>query len=122
MTTPEEAFAVLGPQLAGLDRERCLLASLDCRHRLIAVDLVSVGTVSHTFIAPREMLRDALLRGASAFFLAHNHPSGDAEPSPDDRQVTRRILQAATTMGIDLLDHLVVGDPAWVSLARQGVI
>jgi DNA repair protein RadC len=73
-------------------------------------------------MAPREVFRDALLRGASALFLAHNHPSGDASPSADDRAVTRRLAQAGALLGIDLLDHLVVGDPDWTSLARLGVI
>jgi DNA repair protein RadC len=83
---------------------------------------VSVGTIDHTFMAPREIYRDALAAGASALFLAHNHPSGDPTPSSDDRQVTRRLAQAGATLGVELIDHLVVGDPDWVSLARMGVL
>lgn len=120
--SPEAAAALVRPRLAGLDRERCLLVSLDTKHRLLAVDTVSVGTADHTFMAPREIFRDALLAGASALFVAHNHPSGDATPSADDRQVTRRLAQAGSTLGIELLDHLVIGDPDWVSLARLGVL
>lgn len=120
--TPEDAFAVVGPLLVDRDRERCVLVSLDSRHRVIGVDMVSVGSVDHTFMAPREIFRDALLRGASAVVVAHNHPSGDPTPSADDRQVTRRLAQAGAAVGVDLLDHLVVGDPDWVSLAREGVL
>jgi len=122
VTSPEAAAALVVPLLAGLDREHCLLVTLDTRHRLLGVTTVSVGTADHTFMAPREVYRDALLAGASAVFLAHNHPSGDPDPSPDDRQVTRRLAQAGTTLGVELLDHLVVGDPEWVSLARLGVL
>ncbi|HWB73249.1 MAG TPA: JAB domain-containing protein [Egibacteraceae bacterium] len=119
---PEDAAAVVVPLLAGLDREHCVLVTLDVKHRLIAVTTVSVGTADHTFMAPREVYRDALLAGASAIFIAHNHPSGDPTPSADDRQVTRRLAQAGATLGVELLDHLVVGDPDWVSLARLGVL
>lgn len=122
ISTPEAAAALVQPMLVGLDREHCLLMSLDTRHRLIAVTTVSVGTSDHTFMGPREICRDALLLGASAMFLAHNHPSADPDPSPDDRLVTRRLAKAGSTLGIELLDHLIVGDPDWVSLAREGVL
>jgi DNA repair protein RadC len=122
VTCPEDAAEIVMPRLQGLDREHCVMVTLDVKHRLLDVSTVSVGTVDHTFMAPREIFRDALLTGASAIFLAHNHPSGDPTPSADDRQVTRRLAQAGSTLGVDLLDHLVVGDPDWTSLARLGVL
>lgn len=122
ITCPEDAAALVVPLLAGRDREHCVMVTLDVKHRLLGVATVSVGTVDHTFMAPREIYRDALLAGASAIFLAHNHPSGDATPSADDRQLTRRLAQAGSTLGVELLDHLVLGDPEWTSLARQGVL
>lgn len=122
LATPEDAAAVLAPLLRGHDRELCVLAALDTKHRLLSVDTVSVGTADHTFMAPREIYRDALLAGASAIVVAHNHPSAEATPSADDRQITRRLAQAGATLGVELLDHLVVGDPDWTSLARLGVV
>lgn len=122
LATPEDAAAVLAPLLRGHDREVCVLAALDTKHRLLSVDTVSVGTADHTFMAPREIYRDALLAGASALVVAHNHPSADATPSADDRQITRRLAQAGATLGVELLDHLVIGDPDWTSLARLGVV
>lgn len=122
VNSPEDAAALVVPRLEGRDREHCLLVTLDVRHRLLGVSTVSVGSVNHTFMGPREIFRDALAAGASAVFLAHNHPSGDPAPSPDDRQITRRLAQAGAMLGVDLLDHLVVGDPDWVSLARLGVL
>lgn len=119
---PEDAVALVTPLLAGRDREHCVLVTLDNRHRLLGVRTVSVGTVDHTFMAPREVFRDALSAGASAVFIAHNHPSGDPEPSPDDRLITRRLAAAGATLGIELLDHLVIGDPGWMSLAHLGVL
>jgi DNA repair protein RadC len=119
---PEDAVALVMPLLAGRDREHCLLVALDTKHRLLTVSTVSVGTTDHTFMAPREIFRDALLAGASALFVAHNHPSGDPSPSADDRQITRRLSQAGSLLGVELLDHVVIGDPGWKSLAREGVI
>lgn len=122
IASPEDAAALVVPMLAGLDREHCLLVALDTKHRLLATTTVSIGSGEHTFMGPREIYRDALLVGASAIFLAHNHPSADATPSADDRRITRRLAQAGATLGIELLDHLVVGDPEWTSLARLGVL
>ena len=119
---PEDALALVEPLVRTADREHCLLVALDVRHRVLEVSTVSVGSVDHTFMGPREIYRDALLAGASAIFLAHNHPSGDATPSADDRRVTRRLAQAGAAIGVDLLDHLIIGRPEWTSLARIGVL
>lgn len=121
ITTPDDAVDIVGPLLAGHDRERGVLVAVDTRHRVIATTLISIGTAAHTFLAPREVFRDALRLGASAIVVAHNHPSGDATPSDDDRHITRRLASAGVTLGIELLDHLVIGDPDWTSLARLGV-
>jgi DNA repair protein RadC len=122
VTSPEAAAALLVPPLHGRDRERCVAALLDTKHRLLDVATVSVGSIDHTFMAPREVFRDALLANASALVLAHNHPSGDPEPSRDDELVTRRLVRAGELVGVEVLDHLVVGGRRWVSLARRGVL
>lgn len=119
---PEAAADIVVPLLEGLDREHCLTVSMDTKHRLLAVTTVSIGSIDHTFMSPREVYRDALLHNAAALFLAHNHPSGDPEPSGDDERVTRRLARAGEILGVDLLDHLVVGHGDWVSLARRGAL
>lgn len=122
ITSPESAATVLVPLLAGRDREQCVAALLDTKHRLLGTTVVSIGSIDHTFMAPREVYRDALVANASAIVLAHNHPSGDPDPSADDQAVTRRLAAAGELVGIDLLDHLVVAGERWVSLARRGVV
>jgi len=122
LTSPEAAAAVLAPEFAGADRERCVAALLDTKHRLLAVVTVSIGSLDHTFMAPREVFRDALLANAAAMVLAHNHPSGDPEPSRDDELLTRRLVRAGELIGVEVLDHLVVAAQGWVSLARRGVV
>jgi DNA repair protein RadC len=120
VTSPEAAAELVLPGLAGSDRERCVVLLLDTKHRLLRRRTVSVGSVDHTFIAPRELFRDALLANATAVVAAHNHPSGDPEPSRDDELVTRRLVAAGEVIGVELLDHLVIGGDRWVSLARRG--
>lgn len=122
INSPEAAAELLVSLLGGLDREHCALLALDAKHRLIAISTVSIGSVEHTFMAPREVFRDAIVHGASAVIIGHNHPSADARPSAEDRAVSRRLAQAGTTLGIPLLDHLVIGHPEWTSLAREGVL
>lgn len=122
VTSPEAAAAVVVPLLEGADRERCVAALLDTRHRLLGTAVVSVGSIDHTFMAPREVYRDALVANATAVVLAHNHPSGDPEPSADDRAVTRRLAAAGDLVGVQLLDHLVVAGARWTSLARRGAL
>lgn len=122
ITSPEQAAEVLLPGFVDADRERCLVALTDTKHRLLEVVTVSVGSIDHTFMSPREVFRDALLANAAALVLAHNHPSGDPEPSRDDELVTRRLVRAGGLVGVEVLDHLVVGLPRWVSLARRGVV
>ncbi|MEX2329117.1 MAG: JAB domain-containing protein [Nitriliruptoraceae bacterium] len=121
ITSPDAAARVLVPAFDGADRERCVAALLDTKHRLRAMVTVSVGSIDHTFMAPREVLRDALLANAAAVVLAHNHPSGDPSPSRDDEAVTRRLMRAGELVGVEVLDHLVIGADRWVSLARRGV-
>jgi DNA repair protein RadC len=122
LVDPEAAAAVLVPRFRGADRERCVAALVDTKHRLIQVVTVSVGSLDHTFMSPREVFRDALLANAAAVVLAHNHPSGDPEPSRDDLQVTGRLVRAGRLVGIEVLDHLIVGRERWVSLARRGAV
>lgn len=121
-TNPDAAADIFTGMIGNKDREHCLAIMLDTKHRVIEVATVSIGNVDHTFMSPREILRDALLVNASAIILGHNHPSGDPDPSRDDEMVTRRIVQAGELMGIDVLDHVVVGGTRWVSLARRGMV
>jgi DNA repair protein RadC len=122
VTSPEAAAQLLVPSLVAADRERCVAALLDTKHRLLELVTVSVGSLDHTFMAPREVFRDALVANAAALVLAHNHPSGDPEPSRDDELVTRRLVRAGELVGVGVLDHLVVGGERWVSLARRGLV
>jgi DNA repair protein RadC len=122
ITSPEAAAELLMPMLARADREHCLTLNLDTKHRLIATTTVSIGSIDHTFMSPREVYRDALLHNAAAVILAHNHPSGMAEPSRADESLTQRLREALALVDIRLLDHFVVGDGPPVSMASRGML
>jgi DNA repair protein RadC len=106
--------------LAGRDRETVVALYLDGRHRVLQVHEVSIGTATASLIHPREVFGPALRVRACAVVVAHNHPSGDPEPSVEDRGVTERLLAAGELVGVPLLDHLVVGGESFVSLRGRG--
>lgn len=122
ITSPDAAAELLGPKLFARDREYCFGVFLDTKHRVLEVAMISMGSVDHTFMAPREVFRDALLVNASAVIVGHNHPSGDPDPSVDDEKLAKRLSRAGEIVGVDLLDSLVFGGDRWISLARRGVI
>jgi DNA repair protein RadC len=126
---PDQALRVRGPgdlagllrrELGGLDREHFLALYLDARHRVLAVRTVSVGTLNASLVHPREVFRPAVALQAAALIVAHNHPSGCARPSGDDLELTRRLARCGGLLGIELLDHLVVGDDELVSIRELG--
>ncbi len=117
---PTEAFAILSPVLQGLVDEELHALFLDHRRQLLAHRALTRGSDAFTVVDPRQVFRLAVGCRASAIILAHNHPSGDPTPSRQDEEVTRRVVRAGRTLGIPLLDHLVVAGPRYVSLAQAG--
>ena len=116
---PSEVVARMAPILRGLEQETFHALLLDARHRLLHRVLVSAGTLTTSLVHPREVFREAIRRSAAALVVVHNHPSGDPEPSQEDRAVTRRLIEVGELLGIPLLDHVVVGDDRWVSLRER---
>lgn len=114
--SPEDAYALLRPRLETRDREVFSALLLDHKHGLIDHIEVAVGTLTATLVHPREVYRAAVRRGAAAVLVAHNHPSGDPTPSPEDRELTTMLRDAGRLIGIRLVDHLVIGHGRWVSI------
>lgn len=107
-------------KLAPLEREAFIVLWLDNQHRLIADDMLFLGTINSISVHPREVVKAGLKHNAAAAVLAHNHPSGHSEPSGADRRITERLKQALDLVDIRLLDHLVVGGMDIVSFAERG--
>lgn len=117
---PEDLHPLLREEFRGLDRERFVGLYLDTRHRLTAVETVSVGSLNASLVHPREVFKPAVALSAAAVIVAHNHPSGDAGPSGDDLELTARLDRCGDLLGIALLDHLVVGETDIVSIREYG--
>lgn len=106
----DEAAAIIREFIGRADRELFVVLLLSTKHYVNAIHCVSVGTLDASIVHPREVFKPAILANASAVLLGHNHPSGDTMPSPEDIAVTRRIMDAGNILGIDVLDHIVIGD------------
>jgi DNA repair protein RadC len=119
---PADVHLLLGPRLRDLRQEEFHALFLDSRHRVLREALVTRGTLDASLVSPREVFRLAVVEGAAAVILAHNHPSGDPAPSPDDRAVTRQIAEAGRALGIPVLDHVILGDGRFASLAEEGAL
>lgn len=119
--TPKRAYELLRDELEGEKRECVIGLLLDVRNAVIGKEQISVGTLSESLVHPREVFYPAIRHGAAGMILAHNHPSGDPSPSPEDFQVTKTLIDAGKLLGIPLHDHIIVGKGRYISLRERGV-
>jgi DNA repair protein RadC len=120
---PAEAAPMLTQYIGESDREVFVVALLTIRHRVIGLHTVSVGCLSSSLVHPREVFKPAILAGSACLLIAHNHPSGDPDPSGEDVALTRRLAAAGAILGIELIDHLILGEAGrFVSLKDRGVL
>ena len=110
ISTPEDVVDLCSPQLRGLDREHFWALALNTKNQLIRMVEVSVGSLNASIVHPRELFKDAVRVSAASVVIVHNHPSGDPTPSGADIQLTRRLVKAGDVLGIEVLDHVVIGD------------
>jgi DNA repair protein RadC len=115
-----DAAQYLLPAFGSRPMEQFGLVLLDTKHRVLKTTLVAVGSLNSTGVEPRDVFREAMLGAAAAIVVFHNHPSGDPTPSPDDVDLTRRLVAAGVLVGIDVVDHLVLGDARYCSLRDRG--
>ncbi|MFO7585571.1 MAG: DNA repair protein RadC [Anaerolineales bacterium] len=121
INSPGDAANLMLYEMQALEQEHLRVMLLDRRNRVMEVVDLYRGSVSSSQIRVGEIFREAVRKNASAIIVAHNHPSGDPTPSPDDVAVTRAILQAGKMLDVDVLDHLVIGQGRWVSLKERGL-
>jgi len=122
LASPKATRDYLSAQLRDLEHEVFCCLYLDKRHRLIQFEELFRGTIDGASVHPREIVKLALQRNAAAVIIAHNHPSGVAEPSQADELITQRIKEALALVDIRLLDHIIIGDGAAVSFAERGLL
>jgi len=127
ITNPSHAQAILKDLILTRgqpDREHFIVAMLNSKNDLIGFNIVSVGSLSATTVHPREVLKPAIIASSAGIILCHNHPSGNPQPSEDDRSITTTIVQAANIIGIRVLEHLIIdlGSDRYFSFADEGLI
>ena len=118
--SPEQVARHFGPRMRGYRQEVFVVVLLDARQRVLGEVEVSRGSVNQSLVHPREVFAAAVREAATFVLLVHNHPSGDSAPSPEDREVTRRLARAGELLGIPVLDHLVIAGHGHHSFARSG--
>jgi len=119
--TPEEVVALVRGGLKGKKKEHFLALLLDTRNRLIKIAEISIGSLDTSIVHPREVFKEAISASAASIIFVHNHPSGDPEASEDDIELTKRLAKAGEIVGIDILDHIIIGDKKYLSLKREGL-
>ncbi len=122
LCTPDSVAEMVLPRLSGTPHEELWIATVDAQNRLLSWERLARGTVGTVPCYPREVLERVLLRKASGFFLVHNHPGGAAKASPEDAEVTKNIQRIATSMGLRLLDHLIVSGGACYSIREDRLL
>jgi DNA repair protein RadC len=123
VTSSRDVLPILRDYFEHHDREEMLCVLLDAKHRIIGINSVSVGSLTLSIVHPRETFKAAIASNCAAIILSHNHPSGDPAPSQEDRQLTTRLKECGTLLGIPVLDHLVIGEGArYFSFADTGTL
>ncbi len=120
--SPQEVVGLVRNKLRGKKKEHFLLISLDRRNQIIDIQTISIGNLDSSIVHPREVFKAAISDIAASVILVHNHPSGNTEPSDEDIKLTRRLAESGSTLGIAVLDHIIVGDSSYCSMKDRGML
>lgn len=118
--SPKDGYNLFKQFLGELDREYFVVMCLDVKNQPTAMNVCHIGSLNASIVHPREVMKTAILSNSASILVLHNHPSGQPEPSSEDIDVTKRLAEAGNIIGIDLLDHLIVGDGRYISLKDKG--
>jgi DNA repair protein RadC len=122
LDNPEAVARLVGGMLGGKKKEHFLAVLLNSRNQLIKIAEISVGSLDASIVHPREVYKEAIAASAAAVIFVHNHPSGDPTASEDDIKLTKGLAEAGEIIGIEVLDHLIIGDKRYLSLKREGLL
>ena len=120
--TAKDVYNHYVDELKDKKKEHFYALLLDTDNRIIEESLVSVGTLDASLVHPREVFNPAIKANSQSVILVHNHPGGDCQPSPEDREVTKMLVDAGELLGIDVLDHVIIGENGFISFQEKGLI
>ncbi|MHB8125940.1 MAG: RadC family protein [Desulfitobacteriaceae bacterium] len=122
VNSPEDIVHLVMEEMRNLDREHFRVVTLTTKNHILGISSISVGSLNSSLVHPRECFKEAIRRNANAIILLHNHPSGDPTPSREDIEVTKRLSEGGHLLGIEVLDHIIIGDKRYISLKERGQI
>jgi DNA repair protein RadC len=122
VSSPNDAYKLIKEFLECADREELIVCSLDTKNQPTTINVVSIGTLNSSLVHPREVFKVAILSNAASIIIAHNHPSGHPEPSTEDINITNRLKECGKLLGIDVIDHIIIGTERFVSLKEKGIL
>lgn len=122
ITKPKDAADFVMEEMRNLKQERLRVIMLNTKNLVLSVKDVSIGSLNSSIVHPREVFCEAIKKNSASIIICHNHPSGDAMPSSEDINVTHRLKECGKLIGIDLLDHIIIGDGKYVSLKEKGIL
>ena len=120
--SPEAVFKLINSSIKDKAKEHFKLILLNSRNKKIGISPISTGTLTTSLVHPREVFKEALSHSAASVILAHNHPSGDPEPSEDDLKITRKLVESGKILGVEVLDHIIIGKDKFYSFREKGLI
>lgn len=120
--SPEDGADYVMEEMRSLNQEHFVVLFLNTKNQIIHRQTIFIGSLNSSIVHPREVYREAVKRSAASIIVAHNHPSGDPSPSQEDIHVTRRLVESGKMIGIELLDHLIIGDRKFISLKEKGYL
>lgn len=118
--SPKDVFTLLESDLRYATKEHFVCLFLNTKNHVISKEIISIGSLNAAIVHPREVFRAAMKRCSASIICVHNHPSGDSSPSPEDIELTKRLVQAGKVVGIELLDHLIIAGSSYLSLNERG--
>lgn len=118
--SPEDAAAYLMTDMSSLTQEHFVVLFLNVKNEVMHKQTLFIGSLNSSIVHPRDIFREAVKRSAASIVCAHNHPSGNPSPSPEDIEVTKRLIEAGLIMGIEILDHIIIGNHKFISLKEKG--
>lgn len=122
VSSPTNVYEVSKKYLGEVDREHLILLVLDNKNAINSISTIAIGSLNTAIIHPREVYKTAILCNGASIIIVHNHPSGDTTPSKEDILITKRLQESGKILGIDLIDHVIIGDNTYTSLKEKGFI
>ncbi|AKB24838.1 DNA repair protein RadC [Methanosarcina sp. MTP4] len=120
--SPKDVYTLMYPKMREQKKERFITLYLDTKNQILKEETVSIGSLNASIVHPREVFKSALMESSASVIMIHNHPSGDPSPSREDIMVTEKLVEGGKLLGIDVLDHIIIGDGRYVSLKDEGFV